>query len=200
MFDLCFVFWGIFYFCPLSRFLSVPLSLSLSNTHKHKNVHRTFTGTLRVIDANPVDTEISLEVRRQGILDRSGNSAEEDLLKDFTTGACVKLSSYPVGNPYIYIDDAWRPICGHFFWNDNVGCDTICKRSGYNSGTKTSQGNTYSEDAVWVGQCTSNTDLLQCRSEGSLYETHFDRRDCLSGSSIGVTCTCEDALSSDAGT
>lgn len=177
---------------------------TLTRTHTQcfssTNTFRTFTGTLRVTDSDPVDTEISLEVRRQGILDRSGNSAENSVT-DFTSGACVKLSSYPTGNPYIYIEDAWRPICGHFFWNNNHGCDTICKRSGYSSGTKTSRGSTYTEDAFWVGECASNVDLLQCRSEGSLYETYpQDRQDCFSGKSIGVTCTCQDALSSDAGT
>mgnify|MGYP001254887282 FL=1 len=182
--------------------LSVSLSFSLSSTspsqtNSHsQNLYRTFTGTLRVTDSNPVDSNISLEVVSHGILDRSGNSIEFDW---FTTGACVTLSSYPVGHPYIYFDDAWRPICGHFFWNNDYGCDTICKRSGYNSGTQTSRGNTYSEDAIWVGQCDLDVDLLQCTDGGNLYERDYDRQDCHSGNNIGVTCTCDTALSSDAG-
>ena len=190
-----------------NRFVVTPSDrFSFENVSVMDINRTTFTGILRVTDSDPIDTEISLEVRRQNIMDRSGNSAEEGVVTEFTRGACAKLSSYPTGNPYIYIEDAWRPICGHFFSNNDHGCDTICKRSGYGSGTRTSQGEIYAEDAFWIGECapdvnSSDIDLLRCSNGGNRYETYpKDTQNCLAGNEIGVTCTCEDALSSDAGT
>ena len=208
-FDFCFVFFGgnFLLLSPSLGFSQLPLSLSLflslsQNTKQntHKNVYRTFTGTLRVTDSNPVDTEISLEVKRQGILDRSGNSAEEDLFTDFTTGACVKLSSYPVGNPYIYIDDAWRPTHVDISFGTTIMDVTRFANVPDTTLVRRQVKETHIPRTQFGSMNVRPTPISLNVERGNLYETHFDRQDCLSGNSIGVTCTCEDALSIDAGT
>ena len=32
------------------------------------------------------------------------------------------------------MDGKWRPICGHWFWDNNYGAKAFCKRLGYESG------------------------------------------------------------------
>ena len=103
----------------------------------------------------------------------------------------TKLSSYPSGNPYIYIEDAWRPICGHYFWDNDNGCDTICTNLGYDSGTtsSSSSGQTYDEDAYSVGKCEEDENIFYCTGAQNFYDTE-PLTGCTSGNPISVTCTC----------
>ena len=101
----------------------------------------------------------------------------------------TKLSSYPTGNPYIYLEDAWRPICGHYFWDSNYGCNTICENLGYDSGTASSSSaaQTYTEDAYHVGRCNEDDNIFYCTGGSNFYDSD-PSRSCTAGNLVSVTC------------
>ena len=37
----------------------------------------------------------------------------------------------------VYFNNQWTPICGHWFWNNNIGATLFCQELGYNSGVIT---------------------------------------------------------------
>merc|ERR1711988_327419 len=73
------------------------------------------------------------------------------------------------GEPEVYINGDYRPICGHFFWDNDNGADLFCKQlnSQYRSGEITSS--KYSLqlnfDAVKIGKCRKN-DIWQACTGG----------------------------------
>jgi len=73
------------------------------------------------------------------------------------------------GEPEVYINGNYRPICGHFFWDNDNGADLFCKQlnSQYRSGEITSS--KYSLqlnfDAVKIGKCRKN-DIWQACTGG----------------------------------
>lgn len=74
----------------------------------------------------------------------------------------VKLLSFPEGTPMMYFENAWVPICGHYFWENDHGCDLVCQKLGYDSGTTTKLQTPYDEDALEVGRCNSNDRISAC--------------------------------------
>merc|ERR1711976_737248 len=70
------------------------------------------------------------------------------------------------GEPEVYINGGYRPICGHFFWDNNNGADLFCKelnyqyRSGEITSSKYSQ--RLASDAVKIGKCKKNDYWKQC--------------------------------------
>ena len=68
------------------------------------------------------------------------------------------------GTPYIYWDYEWYPICGHYFWDGNVGASLICSKFGYESGVVLRKsGETYSYDSFKIGKCNTNDDFKNCK-------------------------------------
>ena len=42
----------------------------------------------------------------------------------------------------VYIENKWVPICGHWFWNNNIGATLFCQEMGFESGyIKSKHGN-----------------------------------------------------------
>ena len=65
--------------------------------------------------------------------------------------------------PYMYWDFEWYPICGHFFWDNNVGATLICNKLGNNSGAVFRHpGEKYLHSSFKVGKCNINENLLNC--------------------------------------
>jgi len=66
------------------------------------------------------------------------------------------------GTPYLFWDDKWYPICGHYFWNDNHGVDAFCRELGFSSGTRRISNSNYGEDAIKIGSCKAGEDIASC--------------------------------------
>lgn len=80
----------------------------------------------------------------------------------------VKLKN---GDAYIWDTwNAWKPICGHYFWNNNIGATNICQLLGYEHGEikkvdEQDFGNALrseSGEAIHIGQCNKNDDFPFC--------------------------------------
>ena len=85
------------------------------------------------------------------------------LYKSFSVSdACVKVEAD--GTPKVFWANAWRPICGHWFWDNNNGAKSVCQRIGYSNGVLSRTNGAYFEDAIRLGRCNSNEDLLSCSS------------------------------------
>ena len=55
------------------------------------------------------------------------------------------------------------PICGHWFWEGNVGADLFCQQLGFGSGEIKGRGSlSLPKDGLRVGQCNLGDSWLQC--------------------------------------
>ena len=72
------------------------------------------------------------------------------------------------GTPFIFWGVQWYPICGHYFWDNDVGAKLICNKLGYPSGQVfrnidiLKPKETYSEDSFKIGKCKINDELENC--------------------------------------
>ena len=90
--------------------------------------------------------------------------------------------------PYYFYQGKFRPICGHWFWNNNDGATSFCKKLGnYESGTVSLLRKTYDEDAINIGECQPNDDIMKCKGGFNSYDLH---EKCKTGHkvSIGINC------------
>ena len=71
--------------------------------------------------------------------------------------------------PEVYQDGEWYPICGHFFWNNDNGAETICKWLGYAGGTQRNSGGVLEKDAIEVGACNAGERMHACTGGGNSY-------------------------------
>lgn len=115
--------------------------------------------------------------------------------------------------PEVYYGGEWYPICGYYFFDNNVGATTFCKMLGFDVGTvqgkeKIGSGPhfqsglavpTYNKDAMPVGVCTSpGQALTECTAEGG--KTSWGNLDysqvqgggktCKKGERVAITVTC----------
>ena len=85
----------------------------------------------------------------------------------------------------IYQNEKWMPICGHWFWNDNIGSKLFCQELGYQNGN-IKQGSVKQfplpEDGFRIGQCKANDIWPNCSGRKS--------SDCLSGAMAGIKIEC----------
>ena len=54
------------------------------------------------------------------------------------------------------------PICGHHFWDDDVGATLFCQKLGFGSGKIKKKGLILPSDALQVGRCKQGENWLQC--------------------------------------
>ena len=71
------------------------------------------------------------------------------------------------GKPEVFYNNRWRPICGHYFWDNNNGADLFCQQlnQGYLSGTinKGTVAEYYLDsDALQIGRCRNGDRWLNC--------------------------------------
>ena len=105
--------------------------------------------------------------------------------------ACVKLEAD--GTPKVFWANAWRPICGHWFWDNNNGAKSFCQRLGYSDGVIEKTKIAYDEDAIRLGRCNSNEDFLSC-SDGCNDLGIGDGRKgckCSQGNEVGIRISCD---------
>jgi len=82
--------------------------------------------------------------------------------------------------PQVCRDGKYFDICGHYFWGNDNGATTFCKKLGFNSGIRDLPNSRKRHDgetaeAVWVGECDVGEELNQCtlghRTDDSFYTT-----------------------------
>ena len=68
------------------------------------------------------------------------------------------------GTPKILWGDAWSPICGHYFWDNQVGATKFCQKLGYGKGAQSGSGsgNHYTTDSFRLGSCQEGDELTGC--------------------------------------
>jgi len=68
------------------------------------------------------------------------------------------------GTPKILWGDVWSPICGHYFWDNQVGATKFCQKLGYGKGAQSGSGsgNHYTTDSFRLGSCQEGDELTGC--------------------------------------
>ena len=78
----------------------------------------------------------------------------------------VKFEKNNFGNPRIakmFVNGAFHPICGHYFWNNRHGANLFCRKMGYESGILSKRKVPNSRNAVQVGVCKEgDVDVANC--------------------------------------
>ena len=69
-------------------------------------------------------------------------------------------------DPEVFQNDIWSPICGHWFWDNDVGASLFCQKF---TSDPTSTGyvirrtdKPLEKDAIRIGNCLSNDQWLSC--------------------------------------
>ena len=94
------------------------------------------------------------------------------------------------GTPFLFWNDKWSPICGHWFWNNQNGALAFCKKLGYPSGILSRTKKTYDEDAIRIGKCRNGEELTACSEGCNEYKTGKGCANCAIGEKVGVSITC----------
>ena len=96
--------------------------------------------------------------------------------------------------PEVLYKSKWYPICGHYFWDNKHGAETICKGLGFPTGTLQKTSKHYDSDAMRVGACKVGEQLRSCTAGGNVWgqlDTSGGR--CKKGHRVGITVTCAGA-------
>ena len=91
--------------------------------------------------------------------------------------------------PYVKIGSTWKPICGHYFWDNDIGAAIFCKKLGYpEGGVLVEEGKPYKEDALYVGRCESEniTNL-----EDGCTKQQKNSSECETGNPVSVKVICK---------
>ena len=81
------------------------------------------------------------------------------ILDDSILGHSVRLGSNQIAE--VEFNGQWVPICGHYFWDNNVGASLFCQQLGYPSG-KIEKRLKLPCDGLQVGRCNEGDNWLQC--------------------------------------
>ena len=65
--------------------------------------------------------------------------------------------------PYMYWDNQWIPICGHYFWDNQEGASLFCKKIGYSKGSISRKHGKYPQDSFRIGKCNAGDDWSSCK-------------------------------------
>ena len=65
----------------------------------------------------------------------------------------------------VYFQNEWVPICGHWFWNNNIGATLFCQELGFQYGYIKNQSD-LPNDGLRIGQCNAGDSWLQCSHDG----------------------------------
>ena len=65
--------------------------------------------------------------------------------------------------PEVYYNNAWHPICKHWFWNNDAGATLVCNKLGFKYGTQRGTGGSYGKTSMRVGNCDNKQDLMSCQ-------------------------------------
>ena len=110
------------------------------------------------------------------------------------TGQTVALQGK---NPKICYNGRLVPICGRYFWENNVGARLFCKMLGRSGGKVSRPGIGLPEDAYYVGECRSTDTHINKCSASTNYRTLggqtsiFGTASCYKGSWAVVHISCD---------
>ena len=91
--------------------------------------------------------------------------------------------------PSIFWDNQWIPICGHWFWNNDIGASKFCEKLGYDSGTIQKSTEKYSRDSFGLGQCNNDDPWPYCTGGGnSMVVGTVGNADCTPGPKVFIDC------------
>ena len=93
--------------------------------------------------------------------------------------------------PEVRFQGKYHPICGHYFWDDNVGATNFCNLLGFKNGKIKRTKVAYDVDAMPVGRCKPGEALNNCTRGGNRWG-NFDYSNgwCKKGKRVGFTVTC----------
>ena len=93
--------------------------------------------------------------------------------------------------PEVLFEGKYYPICGHYFWDNDYGAETVCKALGFNDGAHARTSAKYEEHAMPVGKCNSGQPLDECSGGGNAWgNLDLNNGWCNSGKDIGVEVVC----------
>ena len=85
----------------------------------------------------------------------------------------------------VFFDDQWVPICGHYFWNNNVGSNLFCQEKGFKSG-KIVHRIPLKSDALRIGTCHDGDTFPNCsQAKSNAMSFGGDEWSCNSGNGLG---------------
>ena len=92
----------------------------------------------------------------------------------------------------VYFDGQWVPICGHMFWDNNVGINLFCQEFGFDSGVVKDRNLALQKDGLRVGRCETGDAWLECsRGCGQLeIGGSCNWGSCTKGSDGGIAIKC----------
>ena len=111
----------------------------------------------------------------------------------FYAGPQVRLTNDNFAE--IYNNGKWVPICGHNFWDNNVGATLFCQQLGYQTGILEQESKARKiplpADGFAIGFCNSNDIWPQCTGKCNDHSIGgFACNDCRSGVLAGVKIEC----------
>ena len=63
----------------------------------------------------------------------------------------------------VYFNEQWAPICGHWFWENDVGAGLFCQQLGFTDGVIIKKHEVpLPSDGLRVGLCNQGDDWLHC--------------------------------------
>ena len=95
--------------------------------------------------------------------------------------------------PEVFQNSQWHPICGRWFWDNNIGASLFCQQLGFDSGTITSEQRTIRlpRDGIRVGRCNIGDTWLSCTGGcNDLSVGGGQCSDCRTGVRSGVQVAC----------
>eukprot|EP00937_MAST-01D_sp_MAST-1D-sp2_P000414 g414.t1 len=96
--------------------------------------------------------------------------------------------------PEVQYNGEWYPICGHYFWDDNIGATTVCQALGFPAGTMRRTRATFTKDSMPVGRCRAGEALDSCTFGGNAWGNFaYHGGWCRAGHGIGVAVKCTGA-------
>jgi hypothetical protein len=103
--------------------------------------------------------------------------------------------------PEVNYRGKWYPICGHYFWDNNDGATSFCKRLGFTKGTRGKRGGKFNIDAMPVGKCKAGQRLNQCNAGGHAWGNfNYNNGWCKKGKNIALAIKCIGGTSTSCGT
>ena len=93
----------------------------------------------------------------------------------------------------MFFNGRYRPICGHFFWDNNIGATLFCQQLNGNSykGKVTRRTDiTLESDALSIGKCNEGDQLLSCSGGCNENELGSLCADCDAGSPASIEIAC----------
>lgn len=107
----------------------------------------------------------------------------------------VRLTAYPRGRLQVWSEWSWHTVCGHWFWNDDNGAATACKKLGYPNGGKIHRmsGQTLNNnDPIYIGACKPGEAIGQCTAgyNSGCGQNAIDCAECSRGTDAVIEIEC----------